>query len=154
MFEEWLRDGFTVSTDPARLDLDVIHGFLRESYWAKDIPRDICERSIMNAMPFGVYEDQSQVGFARIVTDRATLAYLGDVFILEPWRGRGLSKWLMECIAAHPDLQGLRRWFLLTRDAHSLYEQSGFTALRSPDRWMEKWAPDPYRARTVTCEPE
>ena len=144
MAHEWQRDGFTVSTDPARLDLDAVHGFLRDCYWAKDIPREVCERSIRNAIPFGVYEDAAQIGFARVVSDRATMAYVGDVFILEPWRGRGLSKWLMECITSHPELQGLRRWFLLTRDAHKLYAQHGFTPLRSPDRWMERWTPDVY----------
>jgi len=152
MAQEWQRDGFTVSTDPARLDLDAIHGFLRESYWAKGMPREKCERSIRNALPFGVYEDGAQVGFARVVSDFTTVAYVGDVFILEPWRGRGLSKWLMECITSHPDLQGLRRWFLLTRDAHALYAQFGFTALRSPERWMERWTPDLYQ-REVTSGP-
>ena len=151
MAHEWQRDGFTVSTDPARLDLDAIHGFLRECYWAKGIPREVCERSIRGAIPFGVYEDAVQIGFARVVSDRATMAYVGDVFILEPWRGRGLSKWLMECITAHPELQGLRRWFLLTRDAHELYTQYGFTALRSPDRWMERWTPDVYE-QSATSE--
>lgn len=145
MAQEWHQDGFTISTDPARLDLDAIHEFLRECYWAKDIPRDLCERSIRNAIAFGVYEDRVQVGFARVVSDGATVAYIGDVFILEPWRGRGLSKWLMACISAHPELQGLRRWFLLTRDAHTLYQQFGFAPLRSPDRWMERWDPDVYR---------
>ncbi len=145
MVEQWHRDGFTVSTDSARLDLDAIHGFLRECYWAKDIPREVCERSIRNALAFGVYKDQVLIGFARVVTDRATVAYVGDVFILEPWRGRGLSKWLMACITSHPELQGLRRWFLLTRDAHELYAQFEFTPLRSPDRWMERWAPDIYK---------
>lgn len=141
---EWHRDGFTISTDPARLDLDAVHAFLSTSSWARGIPRDVMERSIAHALPFGIYEGERQVGFARVVTDRATVAYLGDVFVLEPWRGRGLSRWLMECVLQHPELQGFRRWFLLTRDAHGLYEQFGFTPLAAPDRWMEKWAKDPY----------
>ena len=144
---EWSRDGFTISTDHARLDLDAIHAFLASSYWARGIPRDVMERSIANAIPFGLYEGARLVGFARVVSDRATVAYVGDVFVLEPWRGRGLSRWLMECILAHPELQGLRRLLLATRDAHALYAKVGFTPLASPDRWMEKWEPDPYGTR-------
>lgn len=144
MHHEWHRDGFTVSTDLARLDVDMIHAFLSTCYWAKGIPRAVCERSITNAEPFGVYEGTRQVGFARVVTDYATVGYLGDVFILEPWRGRGLSRFLMDSIMAHPELQGFRRWFLLTRDAHALYARHGFTALNAPDRWMERWVKDAY----------
>ncbi len=143
---EWSRDGFTISTDPARLDLDAIHAFLVASYWARSIPRELMERSIANAIPFGVYEGARLVGFARVVTDRATVAYVGDVFVLEPWRGRGLSRWLMDCILAHPELQGLRRWLLATRDAHGLYARHGFTPLAAPERWMERHAPDAYAA--------
>lgn len=146
MHAEWERNGFTVSTDPARLDRDAIHAFLVESYWARDIPRDVFERSVDHALPFGIYEGDRLVGFARVVTDRATVAYLGDVFVLEPWRGRGLSRWLMECVLAHPELQGFRRWFLLTRDAHGLYAKCGFTPLAAPDRWMEKHTPNAYGA--------
>ena len=144
MPHEWHRDGFTISTDPARLDLDAVYGFLSTSYWASGIPRDVMERSIAHAIPFGIYEGARQVGFARVVTDRATVGYLGDVFVLEPWRGRGLSQWLVQCVLEHPELQGFRRWFLLTRDAHGLYEKYGFTPLAAPDRWMEKHAKDPY----------
>ena len=144
---EWSRDGFTISTDPARLDLDAIHAFLASSYWARGIPRDVMERSIANAIPFGIYEGPRLVGFARVVTDRATIAYVGDVFVLEPWRGRGLSRWLMECVLAHPELQGFRRWLLATRDAHGLYARCGFTPLAAPDRWMERHTPDAYGAR-------
>ena len=144
---EWRRDGFTISTDPARLDLDAIHAFLASSYWARGIPREVMERSIANAVPFGIYEGERLVGFARVVTDRATVGYVGDVFVLEPWRGRGLSRWLMECVLAHPELQGFRRWFLLTRDAHDLYARSGFTPLAAPDRWMERWTPNAYGAK-------
>lgn len=132
------RGPHTVTTDPARFDLDVVHGYLTRSYWAEGIPRGVVERSIAGSLCFGLLEGEAQVGFARAVTDRATFAYLADVFVLESHRGRGLGAWLMECVMAHPDLQGLRRWSLVTRDAHELYRRSGFRALRSPDRWMEK----------------
>jgi GNAT superfamily N-acetyltransferase len=143
---EWEREGYVLSTDPERLDREAIYGYLVASYWAERIPREVFERSIDNAMCFGLYApDGSQAGFARIISDHATVAYLGDVFVLEPHRGRGLSKWMMDCIIGHPDLQGLRRWILLTRDAHGLYQQFGFTPLAKPDRWMELWAPDVYK---------
>ncbi|HEV2469037.1 MAG TPA: GNAT family N-acetyltransferase [Candidatus Sulfotelmatobacter sp.] len=135
---ESMRDGFLVSTDPARLDLDVIHGFLTNCYWAKGIPRETVERSIEHSLCFGIYDSQgAQVGFARVISDFATVAYLGDVFVKESHRGRGLSKWLMECIMRHPALQGLRRWILLTRDAHGLYKQFGFTPVKLPELYME-----------------
>lgn len=156
----WHRDGFTIDTDPARIDLDVVHGFLTASYWAEGIPRDVVSRSIDGALNFGIYREDGgpaggkggrpggeQVGFARVVTDRATFAWVGDVFVLEPHRGRGLSKWLMECVTAHPDLQGLRRWMLATRDAHALYVRFGFTGLTHPERWMQRWDPEVYRRR-------
>lgn len=146
MHHEWQRDGFTVSTERARLDLDTMHAFLNTSYWSKGIPRDVFERSIANAEPFGLYEGARQVGFARVVTDYATFGYLADVFVLEAWRGRGVSRFLMECVVAHPGLQGFRRWSLLTRDAHGLYARFGFTPLNAPDKWMEKWTPDAYGA--------
>ena len=148
MHHEWQRDGFTVSTEMARLDMDTIYAFLSTCYWSKGIPRVICERSIINSEAFGVYEGERQVGFARVVTDYATVGYLGDVFILEPWRGRGLSRFLMDSIMAHPELQGFRRWCLLTRDAHGLYEKYGFGPLHAPDRWMEKWVKDIYSTRS------
>jgi GNAT superfamily N-acetyltransferase len=143
---EWIRGHYRVSTDPRRLDLDVIHGFLTaRSYWAEGIPRDVVERSIRNSLCFGVYDEDRQVGFARVVTDRATYAYLADVFVLEAYRGRGLSKWLLECVFAHPDLQGLRRWQLSTRDAHGLYARYGFAPLSDPDRLLEIRREDAYR---------
>lgn len=127
----------------------VIQEFLaNESYWAQGIPRSILEKCIENSLCFGVYDQEGkQVGFARVVTDYATYAYIADVFILEAQRGLGLSKWLMECIMSHPDLQGLRRWNLATRDAHGLYARYGFTPLRFPERWMEVLNPDVFFGR-------
>jgi GNAT superfamily N-acetyltransferase len=138
------RGEFVASTDPARLDIDVIHNFLTNSYWAKGIPRKTVVRSIEHSLCFGLYAPTAQAGFARIVSDYATFAYLGDVFILESYRGCGLSKFLMACVWEHPALQGLRRSVLLTRDAHSLYAQFGFTPLQSPDRYMERHDPAVY----------
>jgi len=136
---------FTISTDRSRLQLDVIQAFMsEESYWAKSRTLEQTRAAIENSICFGVYEGERQIGFARVVSDQATFAYLGDVFILNEFRGRGLSKWLMETIVSHPDLQGLRRWLLATRDAHGLYSQFGFGPLRFPERWMERPAPDAY----------
>lgn len=136
---------FTVSTDRNRLKIDVIHKYLsEESYWARERTVEQTETAIKNSLPFGVYKGENQVGFARIVTDYATFAYLGDVFILPEYQGSGLGKFLMETILAQPDLQGLRRWILATKDAHTLYEKYEFSALRHPERWMEKTAPNAY----------
>lgn len=132
------REGFTISTDPGRLDRPLVHEFLAASYWAKGIPRETVDRSIEGALCFGLYERDRQVGFARVITDRATFAYLADVFVLESHRGRGLAAWLMETILSDPRLHGLRRWMLLTRDAHPLYRKVGFTELAHPERVMEK----------------
>ncbi len=141
------QNGFSISTDPARLDLALIHDFLsHRSYWAAGIPLETVRRSIENSLCFGVYQGQSQVGFARVVTDKSTFAYLGDVFVLEDFRGRGLAKWLLEQIVGHPDLRGLRRFILGTRDAHGLYEQYGFRALSNPEKFMEIHRPDVYGA--------
>ncbi|HEX2644399.1 MAG TPA: GNAT family N-acetyltransferase [Thermoanaerobaculia bacterium] len=134
----------TIDTDKSRLELEVIHGFLTTSYWAKGIPRETVERSIEGSLCFGVYEGPRQVGFARVITDSATFAYLADVFILESHRGRGLSRRLMDAIVAHPSLQGLRRWMLATRDAHGLYSRYGFKPLAAPDRMMELHNPGVY----------
>src|SRR4029453_12923626 len=134
---EWRREGYTLSTDKARLDRAAIHGFLQDSYWAKGIPQQVVDKSIHNSLCFGLYEGEHQVGFARVITDFATFAYLADVFVLPSPRGRGLAAWLMEIIRAHPELQGLRRWVLATRDAHSLYKKSGFRGLEDPGRFME-----------------
>ncbi len=134
----WRRGEYAISTDRARLDLAAIHRFLAEgSYWAADIPFETMRRSIEHSLPFGLYHGDTQVGFARVITDYATFAYVGDVFVEPEYRRRGLSKWLMQTMAAHPDLQGFRRWILATRDAHGLYAQSGFTPLEWPETWME-----------------
>jgi GNAT superfamily N-acetyltransferase len=142
------RNNFTISTARDLLDNQLIQEFLaNESYWAKGIPLSVVEKCIENSLCFGVYDQEGkQVGFARVVTDYATYAYIADVFILEAYRGQGLSKWLMECIMAYPELQGLRRWNLATRDAHELYARYGFTPLRFPERWMEILNPDVYLA--------
>lgn len=139
------QDEFEIDTDRSRLDFGVIQSFLNdESYWAKNRTPEQTRTAIENSICFGLYLEDRQIGFARVVSDQATFAYVGDVFVLEEFRGRGLSKWLMEAIVAHPDLQGLRRWVLATRDAHRLYEQFGFGPLVHPGRWMELTAPDAY----------
>lgn len=136
---------FTIDTDKSSLDVDAIHDFLaNDSYWARTRTREQTEAAIENSICFGLYQDERQIGFARVVSDRATFAYVGDVYIIDEFRGRGLSKWLMETMIAHPELQGLRRWVLATRDAHGLYSQFGFRELVHPDRWMELPAPDAY----------
>lgn len=138
---EYKRDPFIISDDPAKLDLDAICDFLSRAYWAEKRPREVIEKSIRFSLNFGVYDGNRQVGFARVITDYATFAYLCDVFIHEEYRGHALGKWLMESILAHPNLQGLRRWSLATRDAHGLYKQFGFAELSNPASWMEKFDP-------------
>jgi GNAT superfamily N-acetyltransferase len=141
-----LREGeYEIDTDKRRLDIAAIHRFLsNESYWAQNRSLEQTLTAIENSLCFGVFRGKEQVGFARVVTDNAVFAYLGDVYIVEAHRGRGLSKWLMRIIVEQPDLQGLRRWLLATRDAHGLYEQFGFEGLLHPERWMERKAPDAY----------
>lgn len=136
---EFKKDKFTISDDASRLDIETICDFLSRAYWADKRPRHLIERSIEHSLNFGVYDGGKQIGFARVVTDHAVFAYLCDVFIHEDYRGQSLGKWMMECIMAHPDLQGLRRWCLVTRDAHGLYSQFGFIELSDPPRWMEKF---------------
>jgi GNAT superfamily N-acetyltransferase len=144
---EYRRGEFLISTDRARIDLDVTHAFLTACYWAKGIPRDVVARSLKHSLCFGIYNRMEQVGFARVISDYSTYAYIGDVFVLERYRGQGLGKWLMQCIMQHPSLQGLRRWGLATHDAHGLYAQFGFTSLKAPGMWMEIHNPDVYRDR-------
>jgi GNAT superfamily N-acetyltransferase len=139
--DEWRRGEYTISTDRARLDLDLIHRFLSEdAYWSPGVARDVVERSIRNSLCFGLYSTNGQVGFARVVTDRAAFAYLADVFVLPDHRGHGLGKWMIETVLAHPELQNLRRFFLGTADAHSLYERYGFRPV-DPQRMMERPGP-------------
>ena len=129
------QEDFTISTDRSKLDIECIHQFLStQAYWCLNIPRDTVERAIENSLCFGVYHRGKQAGFARVITDYSTIAYLGDVFILEEYRGKGLSKWLMETITS----QGLRRWILLTRDAHGLYREFGWKDISDPSKWMER----------------
>ena len=141
---QWNQDAFTISDRREDLDVEFIHNFLRESYWAKGIPRAIVEKSINNSICFGLYHNSKQVGFGRVVSDQATFAFLSDVFVDSSYRGLGLGKWLVSCILTHPELQGLRRWLLATLDAHGLYEKNGFVALRRPDLFMEINDPDIY----------
>ena len=136
---------YQMSTDRQRIDIAAVHAFLTQSYWSPGIPRGVVERAIENSLCFGVYFGAQQVGFARVITDKAAFAYLADVFIIESHRGKGLSKWLMEFVTAHEELQGLRRFLLATKDAHALYAKFGFEALGNPSRIMENLKPDVYR---------
>jgi N-acetylglutamate synthase-like GNAT family acetyltransferase len=139
-------NGFRINSNPKEMDIDAIHKFVSESYWAEGIPKETLEKAIKNSLCFGIFDSESkQVGFARMVTDSATYAYLADVYVLEECRGKGLSKWLMQEIMAHPNLQGLRRMTLATLDAHGLYEKYGFTRLANPEVFMENWKPDVYK---------
>lgn len=139
------KDDFYISTDKTKLNVELIHEFLStKAYWCINIPKDNVQTAIQNSLCFGVYQDKKQVGFARIISDFSTIAYLGDVFIIEEYRGKGLSKWLMENIMKYPSLQGLRRWILLTGDAHGLYSQFGWTDISDPTKWMELYDKNVY----------
>jgi GNAT superfamily N-acetyltransferase len=144
MFHEIHTGEYTLSTDPPRLDLAVIVRFLSTSYWSPGIPAEVVRRAIAGSICFALYHQQKQIGFARVVTDRATFAYLADVFVLEGYRGRGMAKWMKRFILEHPELQGLRRFLLATRDARGLYEQFGFRPLAQPERFMEIAWPEIY----------
>ena len=145
MYYQVYRDDFMISTDPGRLNIGFVHAFLSmESHWAKGIPLATVQRSIEHSLCFGVFAAGEQIGFARVISDFATIAYLGDVFITKSYRGRGLSQWLMEAILLHPGLQGMRRWILVTADAHGLYEKYGFRKLKSPEQYMELLNPNVY----------
>jgi N-acetylglutamate synthase-like GNAT family acetyltransferase len=153
---EWTKAEFSVTCDPDKQDLDVIHGFLNQSYWANGIPKETVRRSLQGSLCFALLHQGKQVGFARVISDFATVAYLGDVFVLQGYRGRGLSQWLMECVSSHPNLQGLRRWLLATSDAHGLYAKYGFTALNKPQLFMERHDPNVYTRdaqQTVAADP-
>jgi len=135
--------GYTISTDRTKLNIEAIYNFISlESYWGKGRSIEVIKKSIENSLPFGVYYKDEMIGFARVVTDYATFAWVADVFILPEHRGKDLSKWLMETILAHPELQGFRRWVLATKDAHELYRKYGFQELNRPERWMERVDPD------------
>ena len=140
--ESFAKKGFTISTDKDLLDLEMIYNYLsKESYWSKGIAVERVHTSIANSLCFGVYADGKQVGFARVITDKASFAYLCDVFVLDSYRGAGLSKWLLQTILAHSELQGLKRWVLATADAHGLYKQFGFGPLTKPENWMDIYTP-------------
>jgi N-acetylglutamate synthase-like GNAT family acetyltransferase len=136
---ETQRDNFTISTDPARLDIDTICDFLKRAYWANTRPRERTERAIRNSLVFGVYEGEKQIGVARVVTDYSIFAYLCDVFIHEDYRQHGIGKWLIQTVMEHPDLKDMRRWLLVTNDAHGLYQQFGFTSIEDPEHWMQNF---------------
>ncbi|MFT3892010.1 MAG: GNAT family N-acetyltransferase [Anaerolineales bacterium] len=137
------KDNFTISTDPARLDIDAIVDMLTRAYWAKGRPRERTERAFANSLVFGIYEGEKQIGMARVISDYAVFAYLCDVFIHEDYRAHGIGKWLMQTVMSHPDLQGLRRWTLATSDAHGLYRQFGWNTINKPENWMEIFQPYP-----------
>jgi GNAT superfamily N-acetyltransferase len=137
------KDNFIISTYPSRLDHDAIADILKRAYWASGRPREITDRAIENSLVFGIYDGDKQIGLARVVSDYAIFAYLCDVFIHEDYRAQGLGKWLLQTVMSHPDLQGLRRWVLATKDAHGLYKQYGWNPLADPDGWMEILNPYP-----------
>jgi GNAT superfamily N-acetyltransferase len=142
MAETWQRGEYTISTDNELLDVRVVHDFVsNQSYWGHGRKLEVVQRALDHSLNFGIYKDKQQIGFGRVVTDYATFAWIADVFVLSEFRGQGLSKWLMEVMLAHPQLQGFRRWVLATKDAHNLYSRFGFIPLHRPERWMER--PDP-----------
>jgi len=140
----WERPPYRISDDPELVDVTVVHEFLVGSYWARGIPMETVVRGIAHSIPFSVFLGDRQVGFARVVTDRATFAYLADVFVVEDQRGRRLAAWLVATVLAHPELQGLRRWLLVTRDAHRLYQKLGFDAVADPSMFLTRHDPDVY----------
>ena len=146
--EEYIQENYVVSTDPSKLDLKVIHGYLSRSYWAEEIPFETVKRSVEHSLCFGVYALGKQIGFARVISDYTTFAYLADVFILEEERGKGLSKFLMECILKHKELQGLRNFSLMTQDAHSLYVRYGFKNIPKPENFMAKKIDGIYKKKS------
>ena len=140
------KGNYTISTDKSLIDINAVHDFLaNHSYWAKNIPLETVQNSVQNSLCFGLFLQGKQLGFARVISDFATIAYLGDVYVLHEHRGQGLSKWLIEQVMAHPALQGLRRWVLLTADAHKLYEKYGWRLVENPDRYMEVFNPNVYQ---------
>ncbi len=149
---EWSRGDAVVTTDPGRVDLDVVHGFLAQAYWCAGISRALVARSIEHSVPFGIYCGREQVGFARVISDHATFAYLADVFVKEEHRGKGLGKWLIETIVSHPELQGLRRFVLATRDAQELYRKFGFVEVGERPTYMHRFDANVYEKRALDAE--
>ena len=146
MHQIYQRSSYFIYTDPAKADVAAVHKYLSEdSYWAENVPFEIVEKSLRNSLCFSLYDAEKQIGLARIITDKATFAYLCDVYVLPEFRGQGLSKWLMECVKDHPDLQNLRRFMLATKDAHGLYTQFGFKPVAAPERLMEVVNRDIYK---------
>ena len=139
------RGEYTITTDLALLDMDAVYGYLSRAYWCEEIPREMVERALRNSLCFSLFEGDEQIGFARVVTDYTTFAYLCDVFVLASHQGKGLGTWMMQCVMQHPELQGLRRWHLTTRDAHALYRKVGFVPLSKPERHMEVFTYDMYK---------
>jgi len=142
---EWQRYEYKVSTDPKLLQMNVVHDFLRQMYWSKDVTDELVQRAVDGSLCFGLYLDERQIGLARVVTDKATFAYMADAFVLEEFQGKGLGQWLLGCVVAHPDLEGLRRFLVLTPNAHDLYHKYGFQPLAHPEQMLEIFNPDIYR---------
>jgi GNAT superfamily N-acetyltransferase len=149
MHNEWKNGELLVTTDQTKLDVSAIHDYLTRCYWAEGISREIVERSLRHSLCFGLFEANQQIGLARVISDYATFAYLADVYVLEKYRGRGLAKWLMRCVQAHPQLQNLRKFVLVTRDAHELYRPFGFEAPKKPQNYMELPKHDIYKTGLV-----
>jgi N-acetylglutamate synthase-like GNAT family acetyltransferase len=147
---EWHKEGFTITDDKNKIDLPYVHHFLRQSYWAQNIPLPVVQQSIAGSLCFSILDQEQQVGFARVITDAATFAYLADVFIDPAYCKKGLAKWLVKVILGYPLLQGLRRFLLATKDAHGLYEQAGFKPLTNPDAWMQLHWQDIYKNKRDT----
>jgi GNAT superfamily N-acetyltransferase len=152
--EQWQRNGFRLTNDLSEIDVDAVYAFLHESYWAKGIPLEVVQRSLEHSLNFGLLQGERLVGFARVVTDFATFAYVGDVFVLPEFRGQGLATWMMSCVVSHPELQSLRRWCLATRDAHHVYQRVGFETTKIPERWMEMVNPHVYDVPVVVSPEE
>ena len=150
MAEQWNRDSDMLTTDPNAVDVGAVHAFLQQSHWARGIPPEVVRRSMESSLNFSLLREQRFIGYARVITDYTTFAYLTDVFVLAEYRGQGLATWMMSCILAHPRLQGLRRWCLVTRDAKSLYERVGFEQTPTPDRWMERLDPHVYEVDVLS----